>query len=169
MADPVAMARCMPGASLDGPPEDGRIKGRLEVKIGPISAGFVGEGTLRMFAAEHRQVIDVVGGDRRSGSRVSGSVDYRLASDRADLSGGTRVDVVMSYVLAGPLAQIGRSDMVRDVVRRIGEAFAQNLDAQLRDPAADMPVAKLGGMSLMLQVLLDRVRAMLGRLSGRRS
>jgi len=169
MADPVAMARCMPGASLDGPPEDGRIKGRLEVKIGPISAGFVGEGTLRTFDAEHRQVIDVVGGDRRSGSRVSGSVDYRLASDRADLSGGTRVDVVMSYVLAGPLAQIGRSDMVRDVVRRIGEAFAQNLDAQLRDPAADMPVAKLGGMSLMLQVLLDRVRAMLGRLSGRRS
>ena len=75
----------------------------------------------------------------------------------------------MSYVLAGPLAQIGRSDMVRDVVRRIGEAFAQNLDAQLRDPAADMPVAKLGGISLMMQVLLDRVRAMLARLSGRRS
>ena len=169
MLDPVAVARCMPGASIDGPPEDGRIKGRLEVKIGPISAGFVGEGTLRTFAADHRQVIDVVGGDRKSGSRVSGSVDYRLTPDRSEPSGGTRVDVVMSYVLAGPLAQIGRSDMVRDVVRRIGEAFAQNLDAQLRDPAADLPVAKLGGLSLMMQVLLDRVRAVLGRLSGRRS
>jgi aerobic carbon-monoxide dehydrogenase small subunit len=169
MLDPMAVARCMPGASIDGPPEDGRIKGRLEVKIGPISAGFVGEGTLRTFAADHRQVIDVVGGDRKSGSRVSGSVDYRLTPDRSEPSGGTRVDVVMSYVLAGPLAQIGRSDMVRDVVRRIGEAFAQNLDAQLRDPAADLPVAKLGGLSLMMQVLLDRVRAVLGRLSGRRS
>jgi carbon-monoxide dehydrogenase small subunit len=169
MLDPVAVARCMPGASVDGPPADGRIKGRLDVRIGPISAGFAGEGTLRTFADDHRQVIDVVGGDRKSGSRVSGSVDYRLTPDRSGESDATRVDVVMSYVLAGPLAQIGRSDMVRDVVRRIGEAFAQNLDAQLRDPAADMPVATLGGFSLMLQVLLDRVRALLARLSGRRS
>ena len=170
MADPEAVARCMPGMSLDGPPEGDKVKGRLEVKIGPISASFAGEGTLRQIAAEHRQIIEGRGGDRKSGSRVSGSVDYRLEK-LAGASGteATRVNVAMSYVLTGPLAQIGRSGMVRDLVRRIGEAFAQNLDAQLRDPAAALPAAQLGGVSLIARVLADRLRALLAFLFGRRA
>jgi carbon-monoxide dehydrogenase small subunit len=95
-------------------------------------------------------------------------VDYRLQKV-ADASGteATRVDVVMSYMLTGPLAQIGRSGMVRDLVRRMGAAFAQNLDAQLRDPAADLPAAPLGGLSLVVRLLADRVHALLARLLGR--
>jgi aerobic carbon-monoxide dehydrogenase small subunit len=73
----------------------------------------------------------------------------------------------MSYVLTGPLAQIGRSSMVRDLVRRIGEAFAQNLDAQLRDPAADLRAAPLGGLSLITRILADRMHGLLARLLGR--
>jgi aerobic carbon-monoxide dehydrogenase small subunit len=168
MADPEAVARCMPGMSLDGPPDGDKVKGRLEVKIGPISASFAGEGTLRPFPAEHRQVIEGRGGDRKSGSRVSGSVDYRLEKVAgATGSEATRVDVAMSYVLTGPLAQIGRSGMVRDLVRRIGEAFAQNLDALLRDPAAALPAAQLGGVSLVARVLVDRLRALLAYFLGR--
>jgi aerobic carbon-monoxide dehydrogenase small subunit len=168
MADPDAVARSMPGMSLDGPPQDDKLKGRFEVKIGPISASFAGEGTLTRIASEHRQIIEGRGGDRKSGSRVSGSVDYRLqkALD-ASAAEATRVDVVMSYVLTGPLAQIGRSRMVRDLVRRIGEAFAQNLDAQLRDPTAKLPAAPLGGLSLLARVFADRLRAVLARLVGR--
>jgi len=170
MADPEAVAHCMPGMSLDGPPEGDKVKGRLEVKIGPISASFAGEGTLQQIAAEHRQIIEGRGGDRKSGSRVSGSVDYRLEK-LAGASGteATRVDVAMSYVLTGPLAQIGRSGMVRDLVRRIGEAFAQNLDAQLHDPDAALPAAQLGGVSLFARVLVDRLRALLAFLLGRRA
>jgi len=169
MADPAAVARCMPGMSLEGPPEGDKVKGRLEVKIGPIAASFAGEGSLRQIPAEHRQIIEGRGGDRKSGSRVSGSVDYRL-ENVAGVSGSeaTRVDVTMSYVLTGPLAQIGRSGMVRDLVRRLGEAFAQNLDAQLRDPAAVLPATQLGGLALMGRVLADRLRAHLKRILGRR-
>ena len=170
MADPEAVARCMPGMSLDGPPEGDKVKGRLEVKIGPISASFAGEGTLRQIAAEHRQIIEGRGGDRKSGSRVSGSVDYRLEKSRARPAARRHASTwSMSYVLTGPLAQIGRSGMVRDLVRRIGEAFAQNLDAQLRDPAAVLPAAQLGGVSLIARVLADRLRALLGFLFGRRA
>ena len=165
MADAEGVARCMPGMSLDGPPDGDQVKGRLEVKIGPIAASFAGAGTLQKIAAEHRQIIEGHGGDRKSGSRVSGSVDYRLAKV-ADAAGSeaTRVDVIMSYVLTGPLAQIGRSGMVRDLVRRIGEAFAQNLDAQLRDPAAALPMAQLAGVSLFARVLVDRLRGLMARL-----
>jgi carbon-monoxide dehydrogenase small subunit len=169
MSDVEAVARCMPGLSLDGPPVGDRVTGRLEAKIGPITASFAGEGTLRQLAAEFRQVIEGRGGDRRSGSRASGSVDYQLSALTDDAGQqATRVDVVIGYVLTGPLAQIGRAGLVRDLVRRIGEAFAQNLDVQLRDPTSAMPQARLGGLSLLLQVLADRVRALLARLADRR-
>ena len=80
MSDPQAVARCMPGARLDGPPQDGKITGRIEVKLGPIAATFAGEGTVTQFPGEYRQVIEGRGGDRKSGSRVTGSVDYRLSA-----------------------------------------------------------------------------------------
>jgi len=63
--------------------------------------------------------------------------------------------------LTGALAQIGRSGLVRDLVRRIGEAFAQNLDAQLRDPAAVLPQTEIGGLALLMQAIADRIRALL--------
>jgi carbon-monoxide dehydrogenase small subunit len=159
----------MPGLTLDGPPRDGRLSGRLEARIGPIAASFAGEGTVRQIAAEHRQVIDGRGSDRRSGSRTTGSVDYRLGAV-AGAGGGeaTRVDVVISYTLAGPLAQVGRTGLVRDLVRRIGEAFAQNLDARLADPGTALPQGSLGGVSLILQLIADRLRAWLARLAGGR-
>jgi aerobic carbon-monoxide dehydrogenase small subunit len=114
-------------------------------------------------------LIEGRGGDRKSGSRASGSVDYRLSAV-ADEAGreATRVDVTISYALTGTLAQIGRGGLVRDLVRRIGEAFAQNLDAQLRDPATPMPQARLGGLTLLLNVIVDRVRTALSRVLGRR-
>ena len=169
MSDVEAVARCMPGLTFDGPPVGDRIVGRLEARIGPVAASFAGEGTLRQLPAEFRQVIEGRGGDRRSGSRATGSVDYRLTALAGEDGGeATRVDVVIGYALTGPLAQIGRAGLVRDLVRRIGEAFAHNLDAQLHDPASAMPQAQLGGLSLLLQVLADRVRALLSRLAGGR-
>ncbi len=136
MSDPEAVALCMPGARLDGPPQDGKITGRIEVGLGPIVARFAGAGSVRQLPDDYRQVIEGHGADRRSGSRVSGSVDYRL-SLVAGASGGpaTRVDVAIGYALTGLLAQIGRSGLARDLAQRIGEAFAQNIDARLRRAA----------------------------------
>ena len=169
MSDVEAVARCMPGLSLAGPPQGDKVAGRLEAKIGPISASFAGEGTIRQMPADYRQVIEGRGGDRSSGSRASGSVDYRLSAVCRRRRPATQPASTSrsSYALTGALAQIGRSGLVRDLVRRIGEAFAQNLDAQLRDPAAAMPQARLGGLSLLLQVIADRVRSALARLLGR--
>jgi carbon-monoxide dehydrogenase small subunit len=169
MSDVEAVARCMPGLSLAGPPQGDTVAGRLEARIGPISASFAGEGTVRQFPAEYRQIVEGRGGDRKSGSHASGSVDYRLSAV-ADEAGqeATRVDVTISYALTGTLAQIGRGVLVRDLVRRIGEAFAQNLDAQLRDPTTPMPQARLGGLTLLLNAIVGRVRAALARVLDRR-
>ena len=168
LSDMTAVARCMPGLTLDGPPVADKVSGRLEASIGPIRTSFSGEGRLRHFPGEFRQVIEASGGDRRSGSRASGSIDYRLTA-LADATGGetTRVDVLIGYALTGALAQIGRAGLVRDLARRIGAAFAQNLDLQLYDPAAALPQAQLGGLVLLLKVLAGRLGASLSRLLGR--
>jgi len=165
MSDVAALARCMPGLVLDAPPSGDKVSGRLEASIGPIRASFAGEGTLRRFPADFRQVVAGSGGDPRTGSRASGSVDYRLSAVTEEAGGeATRVDVIIGYALTGPLAQIGRAGLVRDLVRRIGEALAQNLDAQLCDPSVALPQARLGGLSLLLTALADRARAFLWRL-----
>ena len=171
MSDVERVARCMPGVELDGPPDaDGRVTGRISVKLGPIAASFVGAGEVKQFAADFRQVIEGRGGDRKSGSRVSGSVDYRLTAVPGAAGGeATRADVAIAYALTGMLAQLGRSNLAQDLARRLGEAFAHNIDAELSDPGgAAPPHAELGGLSLIWQVLAARLRAMIGRLLGTR-
>jgi hypothetical protein len=49
-------------------------------------------------------------------------------------------------------------------VRRIGEAFAQNLDAALRDPGGAQPITRIGGLSLLMQAAADRIRIWIARI-----
>jgi carbon-monoxide dehydrogenase small subunit len=172
MSDPEAVARCLPGARLDGPPQDGRLTGRIEVRLGPVAASFAGEGTVTQFPSEYRQAIEGRAADRKGGSRVSGSVEYRL-SEVAGAAGGaaTQVDVVIGYALAGLLAQLGRSGLARDLAQRLGEAFAQNIDMRLSGPsgsaAPDVQIgAQIGVLSLLLAAVQARLRALLSRLLG---
>jgi carbon-monoxide dehydrogenase small subunit len=171
MSDVEAVARCMPGAQLDAPPQDGKLKGRIEVRLGPVAARFAGEGTVTPYPSEYRQVVEGRGVDRKGGSRVSGSVDYRL-SDTAGTAGGaaTRVDVVIGYALTGLLAQLGRSGLARDLAQRIGEAFAQSIDARLsHPPGLAAPEVRLNAVSLILSAFAARLRALSARLFGRRA
>jgi carbon-monoxide dehydrogenase small subunit len=164
MSDPVAVAACIPGLSLGEPQPDGTWPGRMDVALGPIKASFAGQGSIQSFPDAYRQVIEGRGGDKRSGSQAQGRVDYRLVPE-GDAT--CRVEVEISYVLAGPLAQVGRSAIVRDLVRRIGESFAQALDARLSGEAI-APVQPIGGFGLLLQLLRDRLADVWQGLMGRR-
>ena len=165
MSDPEAVARCMPGARLDGPPQDGKLTGRIEVALGPVSASFAGEGTVTQFPAEHRQVIEGRATDRKGASRVSGSVEYRLSEVPEANGAATRVDVVIGYALAGLLAQLGRSGLARDLAQRLGEAFARNIDARLGGSSAMAdPQPRIGALSLILAAMRARLRTLLGAL-----
>jgi aerobic carbon-monoxide dehydrogenase small subunit len=171
MADAETVASCIPGMKLDGPLVDGRASGRMEVALGPIKASFAGEGTVMSIPAEYRQMITGKGGDRKSGSNASGEVAYRLHQEAGPTGEEvTRVEVELSYSLTGPLAQFSRSNLVRDLVSRVGESFAQNLDARLSAPeGAEIAPARLSAASLIFRVAAGRVRAAVAKILGRQS
>ncbi len=154
-----ALAACLPGAEVDEQSGDGRIAGRIVVKFGPMKAAFEGGGTVTRDDAAMRGVVEGSGRDSLSGSRATGTIAYRVAADGA----GARVDVSVDYALSGPLAQFGRSGLVRDFAARLTATFADNLRRRMAgSPAAELRT-ELGGLSLLFSVLWGRVKRLFGR------
>jgi aerobic carbon-monoxide dehydrogenase small subunit len=167
VADIERLARCMPGLSLDGPPDGERVAGHFDLKLGPISARFAGEGRLAINPAEQRLSVEGRGVDRKGGSNVAGSLACRVEPAAGADGPATAVHLDLSYALTGPLAQIGRGVLARDLARRLGELFAENMARQLTDPAATIPPSPLAGWAILRQIVRARVAGWLARLRRR--
>jgi carbon-monoxide dehydrogenase small subunit len=160
------VAACLPGASITGGDDRG-VTGTMRVKIGPIAATFAGAAVIDRDRSSYSGTIRGSGRDTRAGSATRGSIAYRLVP--ADDGRSTRVDLDIGYALTGALAQFGRSELIRDIVNRIAQAFVQNLEARLAAPGQDVPppVAELNAGSLALSALAERVKAWFRKLVGR--
>ena len=166
MEDVERVAACMPGAALTGPVRDGRLEGRIAIKLGPMAATFAGEGTMALDRAAYQGTIEGSGRDKRSATRAKGRVAYRLIEEGDGAA--TRVEVEVAFSLAGPLAQFSRAGIVTDLAGRLTAAFAENLQAQLDAEASGAPApapaeAKLDAVGLLLSVLWARIKALFGR------
>jgi aerobic carbon-monoxide dehydrogenase small subunit len=154
------VASCLPGTMLEdsnGP----TLKGRMQVKIGPIGATFTGTATHERDAASQTGVLSGSGGDQRSNSRARGRVTYRLLPE--DGGRRTRVELTLDFLLQGVLAQFSRSGLVKDLVGRMVRDFTANLAATLAGggKAAAAP-APLKAGNLVWAVLWARLKALLG-------
>ncbi|MCH8925831.1 MAG: SRPBCC family protein, partial [Proteobacteria bacterium] len=172
MEDVEGVAACMPGAALTGPVQDGRLEGRIAIKLGPMAATFAGEGTVALDAAAYRGVIEGGGRDKRSATRAKGRVAYRLIEEAGGAA--TRVEVEVAFSLAGPLAQFSRGGIVTDLAGRLSAAFADNLQARLdaaaggaAAPTPEPAAARLDAGGLLVSVLWARIKAALAALFGR--
>ena len=75
-----------------------------------------------------------------------------------------KVSKTIRVLLVGPLAQFGRSGIVNDLVSRITEAFARNLEARLSGASDDQIVqAPLGAGALVWQVFVARLKRLFGK------
>ena len=158
---------CMPGAALTEAPRDGRMRGRLRIKLGPIAADFAGEAQVE-HGPGHRGVIRGRGRDSRTGSATGGEVTYVLIEEKAGAA--TRVDIEVGYRLTGALAQFSRSGIVNDLAERLTADFARNVEARLggaeSSNAATGP-AELDAGSLIFSAIRTRIRRLFDRLLGR--
>lgn len=160
MGDLPAVAGCLPGAEIES--QDGeKVKGRIAVKFGPMSASFAGAARLERDDTSRTAVLRGAGQDSLSQSRAQGDITYRIE----ELTPGqTRVHVEMLYSLQGPLAQFSRSGLVKDFVRRMVADFGQQVARQMSgDKSAPKSPSTISPISIFFSLLLERIRRLFGR------
>ncbi|MGD9942378.1 MAG: 2Fe-2S iron-sulfur cluster-binding protein [Burkholderiaceae bacterium] len=163
MGDLPAVAGCLPGAVIESQ-EGERVKGRIGIKFGPMSAAFAGAARLERDDAAMSAMLRGAGQDSLSKSRAQGDIGYRL--ERLGPA-QTRVHVDLVYALQGPLAQFSRSGLVRDFVRRMIADFGRNVEHRLgggaETPAGSGPAPQLDPLKTLFAILRDRLRRLFGR------
>jgi aerobic carbon-monoxide dehydrogenase small subunit len=163
------VASCLPGASLAGDPVDGHVEGQIKVKVGPISAEFLGVADVTRRDATRTGTIDGSGKDKRSNSATRGLIGYEVKP--GENPDETRVNVNIGYTLTGVLAQFSRSALVQDVAGRLVSAFVQNLEAKLSNKVSGATgaapvITELDAGSLIFSVIFSRLKALWARLTG---
>lgn len=145
------LARCLPGAELTSDNGDGTYDGRVSVKLGPISASFDGTASVELSHETYSSHIKGRGVDRSGGSQGRVEVDVRLAE-----TDGTHTDVTIDakVMLAGPIAQFGRTGLVNEVSKRLIDDFSDclhaKLDADSAEEASTIEASDVRGLSLFL-------------------
>ncbi|HJU24661.1 MAG TPA: SRPBCC family protein [Casimicrobiaceae bacterium] len=136
---------CMPGAALVEPPVGNAAKFKLSVKLGPITAAFVGDAEVERDGNQYRGVIRGNARDNRGDSRVKGVVDYALT----DESNGhaTEVDINVDFTLTGRLAQFSRAGIVNDLAARLTADFARNLESALANQSKERELERIADTS----------------------
>ncbi|MDR6951838.1 carbon-monoxide dehydrogenase small subunit [Ancylobacter sp. 3268] len=158
---PERVIGCLPGARLTAPSDGHTLAAEMVVKLGPMQAAFGGAGTIAPDPARWSGTMDGRGVDARSATQVRARLAYRL--DELGDGAATRVTVEVAYVLQGPLAQMSRGAIARDVAARLTQAFAANLAATIKGEAPAAQNASLDAGALAWSV----VKSWLARLFGR--
>jgi carbon-monoxide dehydrogenase small subunit len=149
-----SVAACLPGARLDSAVIDDVVAGSFSAKLGPITASFSGKAKIKRDDEMHSGSILGGGQDARAGSRASGEVDYKLVPNGEE----TRVELEIRALVAGPLAQFGRSGIMDDLAKRIIHAFSENLERKLSGASPEQMQTSLNAGSLMKDVLIGRIK-----------
>jgi uncharacterized protein len=135
LMDVERIAPCMPGATFDGYEGDS-FKGRVKVKLGPITVTYAGVAKFVERDKEGgRAVIDAAGKE----SRGTGTANATIVTELVDQGPQTLVRVTTELNITGKPAQFGRGVMVEVGTKILGQ-FADCLASQLGAGSAT-PVA----------------------------
>jgi carbon monoxide dehydrogenase subunit G len=136
MLDMEKIAPCAPGAELTEVVDDRTWKGKMNVKVGPVSMSFAGTVTLQeRDDAAHRAVLKAEGREQRGRGAASALVTARLE----EVEEGTNVSITTDLTISGAAAQYGRG-MIGDVSKRLTGEFASCLQARMSAQQVPAPV-----------------------------
>lgn len=169
LTDVEKVATCMPGAELTEISDDGVFKGKVKVKVGPISLAFTGEAEFEeLDEAGKTMRMKAKGKETRGRGAAQATVLSVLTSSGAS---STEVVITTDLQLSGSVAQYGRN-MVSDVSTHLVGQFADCLRSQLAgtQEEAHMAVSKAGkgvpGIRLALSALWKAIRRFFSRFRG---
>jgi uncharacterized protein len=181
LIDVEQVAPCLPGAEITEVGEDGTYRGTFSVRLGPTTAAYRGQLSMaEVDEAAHRVAMSASGQDKRG----QGTAKAQIVSVLTEAEGVTTVAVDTDFTITGKLARFGRGGMIQDVSNRLlrdfSECLAKKIEGAVAPPEAGTPApapaapadpgaaepeaAKpIGGFSLMMKVLWDRIRRLFRR------
>jgi carbon monoxide dehydrogenase subunit G len=161
LIDVERVAPCLPGAEITEAGEGGTYRGTFSVKLGPTTAAYRGELSMQeVDQAAHRAVMRASGQDKRG----QGSAKATIVSTLHEEQGVTKVEVDTDFTITGRLARFGRGGMIEDVSNRLLRDFSDCLRKRIESGGSEAAaVPAVGGFSLFLRALLDRIRRALRR------
>ncbi len=133
------VARCLPGAVIESRDGD-TYRGRVAIKVGPISMGMGGTATVvRRDDAARTMEVHI----RAEDSSGQGTVEATMAVSASPSATGTTVTIATTMQLGGKVAQFGSGlitqvsgRIVKQVARRMGELVeSQSGDAGTTSPS----------------------------------
>jgi carbon monoxide dehydrogenase subunit G len=123
LLDVPRMAPNLPGTELTEVVDDDNYKGRVSVRMGPVSLRFGGTATIvERDEANRRVVMNAAGAEERG----KGQASMVLTATLTRSAGGTLVRVSQDLTIAGAAAQYGRG-MISDVTNVLLGRFATNV------------------------------------------
>lgn len=173
LLDVERVAPCMPGAELTETVDERTWKGKVNMKLGPVSLSFA--GTVAMEErddAAHRVVLHARGLEQKGKGAANAVVTSWLEPAGAEL---TNVKMTADIQLSGAVAQLSRG-LLPEVSRKLTQQFADCLHESMEaaeagiEAAAAAPKAKaIGGIRLGLAAIWAAIVRLFKRLFGRRS
>jgi carbon monoxide dehydrogenase subunit G len=146
LLDPKRVAPCMPGAELTEIVNDRQYKGKVHVKMGPVSLSFNGDVDItERDDAGKRMTMKAKGSELKGKGQANATVISSLERNGS----GTRMRIIQDIDLTGPLAQYGRG-MIQDVSGSLMNEFANRIQADLtrgKGGAAPAPVRSKNSVS----------------------
>lgn len=161
---------CMPGAELTEAIDGNNWKGKVTVKLGPVSLSFAGKVTIEeRDETAHRAVIQGSGMEQRG----KGAASATITSTMEQTGDVTLVKIVQDLKISGQAAQFSRG-MMQDVSNKLTQQFADCLKANMQAaqqarPGEAAPVVTtkpVGGIRLGFGALGRAIARFFSRLFG---
>ena len=182
LMDVARIAPCMPGAELTEITDARNYKGKISVRLGPVSLAFAGKIALEdVDDAKHTARVKAQGSDAKGRGAANAAAMFKVEPK----GGGSVVLIHTDLMLSGAVAQYGRGvGMIQTTAAQIINQFAGNLRTHLAQQqkssaaaapaqpnatpagassATPPPAAKpISGFSLMLRVIAQQIAALFG-------
>ena len=131
LLDPHNVVGCVPGAELTEEVDPVTFKGKVKIKVGPITVAYAGTG--RVVDRNDAQRTAVLEGEGRE-TTGPGSGRGKATMSVLPEGDGSLVTVVTEFTLTGRVAQFGRG-VIEDVSKRMVRQVADCIQANLQSPA----------------------------------
>jgi uncharacterized protein len=182
LLDVERVAPCMPGAELTEVVDDHTWKGKVNMKLGPVSLAFAGTVTMQERDDQAKRIVLAAKGMEQKGK---GAANASVTSWLEQGDGVTNVKMRADIHLTGTVAQLSRG-LLPEVSRKLTQQFADCLlqsmgAAEVRaTESADIAAAvaapveastrtkPIGGIRLGLTAIWASIKGFFRRLFGKR-